>query len=119
MSDEFFEIDDELNNAHVAQMNKLREYQLKSDFEQVLSTRAGRNVIWHILEQGQLFHALPTDGEELKRQAGRHDLALAVWAQVWTASPQTFILMGNEAQEAERKFEQAALQDVQKSQAEF
>lgn len=70
------------------------------DINLVMSTEAGRRVIWSVLEQGRVFSAIPPmDALAMAFNEGQRNLALALFQRVMQHCPDQYLKMATEASE--------------------
>lgn len=70
------------------------------DINLVMSTEAGRRVIWSVLEQGRVFSAIhPMDALAMAFNEGQRNLALALFQRVMQHCPDQYLKMAEEASE--------------------
>ena len=77
-----------------------------NEMREVLSSRAGRNVLWRILSQCGLFESLTVQSSEIYVRSGRRDAGLALIAEIGLADQMAYIRMQTEqAKDEELKVE--------------
>jgi hypothetical protein len=91
---------EQVQNARVDE--KVRRANELADMRAVLSTRAGRNVLWRQLSQCGLFETITVQSSEIYVRSGRRDAGLALIAEITTADPEAYILMQREAARLEQ-----------------
>ena len=86
---------EQVQNARVDE--KVRRSNELADMRAVLSTRAGRNVLWRQLCQCHLFETITVQSSEIYVRSGRRDAGLALIAEITLADPEAYLLMQREA----------------------
>lgn len=78
--------------------HKLREQREREDLQQVLSTAAGRRVLWRILDQSKLLAPDMFTGQDsfTNHNLGKRDLGLWLYNEIMGCEPEAFIKMMNE-----------------------
>ena len=72
-----------------------------ADMRTVLSTRAGRNVLWWWLSQCGLFESITVQSSEIYVKSGRRDIGLHLIDAIQKADPEAYLLMQREAAKLE------------------
>ncbi len=62
----------------------------------VLSSQAGRAVIWRILRKCYMFEKVVTHPQETFRQEGRRDVGIELLDECFTADPNSYTIMRQE-----------------------
>ena len=75
-----------------------REKELE-EFRNILKTYGGRSFIWRILERCGIYSAGVTDALETFRELGKRDIGLWVLEEIFSASPDIYTTIRNEASE--------------------
>lgn len=101
--------DQEAYNAgdakHVKKKRRKRRFARHDELanlRSVLSTEAGREVVWRFIEQCGVFHSPPTHPQDTFRYVGRADIGRWVMAEVFEAHPEAYTLMRQEAEQREQ-----------------
>jgi len=70
------------------------ERQRMADMRDVLATNQGKNVIWELMESGNLLGNIPLmDEAGTQRALGRQEMAKDIYNWIMEASPQEFLNM--------------------------
>ncbi|ENC2022860.1 hypothetical protein ABKE32_000486 [Escherichia albertii] len=94
--------EDDSRLAGQEQRHREREQRDTDDIRQVMSTDAGRRVIWWLLERGKVFSTtFHADPHIAAFNEGQRNLALAMFSRVMAASPDNYLLMAAEASKEE------------------
>jgi hypothetical protein len=75
-----------------------REKELAELYE-MLSLYGGRAFVWRLLEKCGVYSSAAGECKDVFRFEGRRDIGLWVLEEVFTAKPDTYTLMRNEAEE--------------------
>ncbi len=81
---------------------KLKQERANNQLKWVLSTEAGRAVIWRIMDRCFVAGQIVTDPLLTFRQLGRRDEGIELLGECFTADPNSYIVMRQEAVEREQ-----------------
>ena len=84
-----------------AKLEKTKRLVEIDDIKVVLSTRAGRRFIWKHLTGTGIFQSCFTGNSATFFNEGRREVGLKILAEVNAASPDSYLLMMKESNEAE------------------
>lgn len=70
--------------------DKIDAIQYESDLQEVMGTRAGRHVLWRILEKASVFHPCFTGNSKTFYLLGRRELGLEVYSEIMAHCPESF-----------------------------
>lgn len=91
--------------ASVAEIVERYERQLVEDYRRILSSSAGRNVIWDILQKGGIYHTTFSGESPLTSafKEGRRDFALGLLNTILTIEESAYTIMQTEAKRREEE----------------
>ncbi|EOC1317155.1 hypothetical protein ACI09J_001777 [Cronobacter turicensis] len=94
--------DEEQQAAEAAQSQLERRKRDADDIRHVMSSEAGRRVIWRVLERGNVFSVIPpVDTQTMAFMEGQRNLALALFQRVMSCCPELYLTMADEANKQE------------------
>ena len=94
--------------AKQEQLVDLKSQVEKELLHKVLSTYAGRRVLFNIIAKGDIYDQdgqMPFDLAQSQRCIGRREIAVEILKDCLNAIPDVYITMQNESGDFERKFE--------------
>jgi len=95
------------------QLMELRAEYEQRFLEEVLSTVAGRRVIYNMVAMGDVYNlqgTMPLDSVQHNRQEGRREMALEILHRVLHVQSNVYIMMQREADSFEKQFEANGLE---------
>ena len=90
----------------VAEREKQIDLEIKKqdlEFQEVMSTKAGRNVVWQFLCMARLYNTPAGDTNDIMRAIGRQDMGREIQSKVFTLSPEMYMIMVSEGDERDKK----------------
>lgn len=99
MSDDIFG-DDEQRDVELKKKHKLELDLELDDLKKVLSTPAGRRLIWRYLEMTKVHDGSAVNsGSWTYFNEGVRKLGTVIYNEIWDNMPEVYLLMSNEAKE--------------------
>lgn len=85
---------------------KFRADRDRGDIQAVMSTPAGRRMMWRFIGECGIYKSIFIPSSEIYYRAGRHDLGLWLVAQIMDTCPQDYLLMQREAANMDAEIEE-------------
>lgn len=93
--------------TRVTSLQEQEVYEHESMLSEVLRTKAGRHILFHIIGKGDLYSQqfdMSYEAAIVQRQLGRREVALEVLKEILTAHPDAYNVMQKEAVEFFNRF---------------